>query len=255
VHWDDMTINIDSNKIQEFQEVGFTIVNISALIPKLSKFKKEIYEVFSLFSERSKGAEINDDQGVIKFRMDNQILQYKAVKHLWNNPHLSSIGGDQIFLKVLKSFGFVKPSFEYQPLFRCDMPVKGQSIFHQHQDYVYNIGSNNSVTVWIPLQDVDESMGALKVEPRSHKNGIYPNKKGIIKKEYKFDFLSVPIEFGNALIFNQKLVHQSGENISNQIRFSIQLRFTDLGCISYAERGYPQNHIVVTQKFAGDVAN
>jgi len=35
--------------------------------------------------------------------------------------------------------------------------------FPAHQDFVYNHGSLNSVTVWIPLQDVSIEMGALEI--------------------------------------------------------------------------------------------
>jgi ectoine hydroxylase-related dioxygenase (phytanoyl-CoA dioxygenase family) len=249
-----MKKKLDLNKIQEIKDKGFAVVDLRDLSPKILNFKKEIYEVFSLFSERSGSSEIIDDEGIIKFRLENQALQYKALKHLCENPYLFSVGGDEIFLTILKSIGFMKPSFDLAPQLRCDLPVKDQSIFHQHQDYSYNIGSENSVTIWVPLQDVDYSMGPLRVAPGSHKYGVYPNSQGIINDEHTFEFLDVPITFGNALIFNQKLVHESGRNISNRVRFSIQLRYTDLGCASYTDRGYPKNHKVVTEKFAGDIS-
>ena len=95
----------------------------------------------------------------------------------------------------------------------------------------------------------------MLVVPGSHTNGTFPNVQGIIPNNFKFDFVSVPLKLGEALIFNQKLVHQSGVNISDKIRFSIQLRYTDLGCPHYAQRGYPLNHKFTTEKYDGEISS
>jgi hypothetical protein len=58
------------------------------------------------------------------------------------------------------------------------------------------------------------------------------------------------LRFGEVLVFNQKLVHQSGRNISEAIRFSIQVRFSDLCDSEYAARRWPSNHKVTTDAFA-----
>ena len=50
----------------------------------------------------------------------------------------------------------------------------------------------------------------------------------IIKNRYKFTFKDVPCKIGDVLIFSQCLVHKSGNNSSNSVRFSIQIRFNDL---------------------------
>ena len=54
------------------------------------------------------------------------------------------------------------------------------------------------------------------------------NKDNIIKSRYKFDFKDVLCKIGDVLIFSQCLVHKSGNNNSNSVRFSIQIRFNDL---------------------------
>lgn len=236
-----------------YQKDGYFIAHVPQVLPQIEDLRAEIYEVFSTLSIASGGQPIKDDAGVIHFRTTNQPRQFQAVKQLWNAPKLFAVAGNSIFLSVLKDIGFVQPIMELPPLLRCDIPIKEQSIFEQHQDYSYNIGSQNSVTIWIPLQDVEVESGALLVAPGTHLNGVYPNKKGIITADHKFDFQSCPVKLGEALVFNQKLVHQSGVNTSNKIRFSIQLRFSDLSCADYAGRGYPINHKVTTESYAGEV--
>lgn len=176
-----------------------------------------------------------------------------GVKHLWGLPSLWAVAGDPLFLVLLKQLGLEHPILEVPPLLRCDMPIQGQSIFQQHQDYPYNIGSANSVTIWIPLQDTTEQEGALLVAPGTHTQGIFPNSRGIITAEHDFEFESCPVKMGEVLIFDQKLVHQSGFNRSDRIRFSIQLRFSDLRCPEYASRGFPINHKITTDAYAGEV--
>ena len=47
------------------------------------------------------------------------------------------------------------------------------------------------------------------------------------------------MKLGQAVVFSEFLVHASGYNVSNKIRFSVQLRFTDLLSKEYMLRGYP----------------
>jgi len=248
-----LSFNYKGVKMTDMQLNGFVVVEIKNLIPEIEKLRKYIFHVFNLISTRAGFQEVKDDFGLIKFRQQSQPLQFQALKILWGSPQLLAIASNQIFIDRLIGLGFEEPIMEIQPLLRCDMPIVGQSIFQQHQDYVYNIGSENSCTIWIPLQDVTQEDGALLVDPGSHNKGIFPNKKGIISEEYEFNFQSVPLKLGQALIFNQKLVHQSGLNTSKKIRFSIQLRFSDLGCKNYALRGYPINHRSVISKYEGEI--
>ena len=60
----------------------------------------------------------------------------------------------------------------------------------------------------------------------------------IIKNNKKFKFTDVPLNFGEAVVFSQFLVHKSGYNLSDTVRFSVQLRLTDLAQKEYAKRGY-----------------
>lgn len=197
------------------------------------------------------GLKVENDSQLITFRESHQKLQYQALKLLYNLPELFAIGGSPVISSYLmEELEFKLPILDLPPHIRCDMPIKGQSIFEQHQDYSYNLGSANSVTIWLPLQDTNVEHGALYVAQGTHLDGVYPNIKGVIDENYIFDFQQCPIALGEALIFDQKLVHKSGVNYSDQVRFSIQLRFTDLGCDSYAKSGYPINHKITTENYA-----
>jgi phytanoyl-CoA hydroxylase len=103
----------------------------------------------------------------------------------------------------------------------------------------------NGVTLWVPLQNTTKKNGALKVIPKSHKNyqifnhsSLKSVKKNKLDKCFEeSDFKSINVKLGQALIFSNYLVHKSGNNSSNQIRMSFNVRFNDLLNKEYIKRG------------------
>lgn len=232
-----------------FEQSGYEIVQIPELLPLLTQLRLEIFECISTI----KGKPVTSDLELVEFYKQDQPLQYISVRHARNCFSMLQLGGHRQIFDILKSkFGFQFPSHDVQPGLRCDMPVEDQRIFFQHQDYTHNIGSDNSVTVWIPLQDTNEEQGALLVAPGTHKQGAIDNIGGIIPAEQKFDLRPCPIKLGEALIFDQKLVHQSGRNISKDVRFSVQMRISDLGCNDYRSRGFAINNVPTNVRILGD---
>ncbi|OUX33632.1 MAG: hypothetical protein CBE24_02080 [bacterium TMED264] len=222
---------------------GYVKVPLPNIIPKLKIIKKDVFNTFSFISEKNNGPIIINDKDIIDFHFRNKKLQYKTIKLLQYCSSIISLSGDKIFLNLLKKIGFIYPHLEIFPNFRCDMIIKDQSLFKSHQDYSFNKGSKNSITFWIPLQDTSINEGALKIVPGTHKLGLLKNKRGILKSSELFNFISCPVDFGEVLIFNQKLVHKSAHNKSNNIRFS------DLGCKEYQSKSYNINHTLIIKSF------
>jgi len=234
-----------------FDKLGYEVIDVSPIANILMKMREHSLAVFNCFSEFYYKKPVNTDEELVLFRQMSQKEQYQALKQLQFSPQIFRVAGDSFFPEVLKSkFGYKMPNLDLPPYMRCDIPINEQSLFRQHQDYSYNTGSSNSVTIWIPLQDTSISEGALLCSPGSHNNGVYENCNGIIHDRYEFDFEPVPVKFGQALLFDQKLVHKSGFNVSRNVRFSIILRFSDLGDLDYLKRGCPLNHEISTIKYA-----
>ena len=87
------------------------------------------------------------------------------------------------------------------------------------------------ITLWIPLVEIDSKCGGVTV---------YPGSDNVQQKTMKlnhgvwFDKIDVsgtvavdcaPMAKGDVLIFNRFLAHKSMPNLSNRIRFSLDLRF------------------------------
>jgi hypothetical protein len=234
----------------QFAEDGFQVVTIDGIDDRLQRVRSECFAIFDFIRYSSDKKRVTSDPDVLDFWKESQPRQYQAVKLGYHMPSLYGIVDHAPLISALKALGVQHPILDLEPQLRCDMPVCGQSVFKQHQDWTYNIGSKNAVTAWIPLQDTSVREGAPKVAPGSHKDGIYPHDNGVILDRYRFDFIDCPVRFGEALIFDQKIVHKSGVNMSDGIRFSVQIRYSDLQDEEYASRGWPRNHVRESRGFA-----
>jgi hypothetical protein len=57
------------------------------------------------------------------------------------------------------------------------------------------------------------------------------------------NYVQTSFEVGDLLIFSAFLVHRSGENITKNIRWSIQLRYNNMAEPTFKERGFPMPYI------------
>lgn len=101
-----------------------------------------------------------------------------------------------------------------------------------HQDWtVVDETKYSSVTIWVPLCDVDENNGAMQVSDGSHRfsdalraptlDDVFSEVKNEIRKDLK----NIPMKAGEALIFSQALLHASPPNLSDQRRDVITFGF------------------------------
>lgn len=114
-------------------------------------------------------------------------------------------------------------------------------------------GSLDSVVVWVPLVDIDRRLGALEVIPGSHRWGLLPadmaDGYGHLREPARGEPL-VPVEVrrGDALFFSSFLVHQSGTNVTDAIRWSCHFRYNNLRERTFVDRGFPHPYIYRPQE-------
>jgi len=121
-----------------------------------------------------------------------------------------------------------------------------------HQDWRSMQGSLDSIVVWVPLADVDIELGALEVVPGSHRLGLLTTKVensfGKVERFGDGDFVSVQAKQGDALFFSSFLVHRSGVNTTDSIRWSCHFRYNNLAERTFIERGYPHPYLYKPQE-------
>ncbi len=96
------------------------------------------------------------------------------------------------------------------------------------------------LTVWYPLMDADEENGCLQVIPGSHRDEELlthcPGGKKVLGSlhvpESEFEVgtaVSVPLKKGDALFMTRYTIHSSLPNVSDRVRFSMDLRYNPIG--------------------------
>ena len=117
-------------------------------------------------------------------------------------------------------------------LLNCNIYVKppGAGEFLLHQNWPAVPLDDTSVTVWCPLLDTDVANGTLEFVVGSHKIVPHvegPNVPGLfdkIRRQVIEKYLTpVPVKAGEAIIFDDSLIHWSARNTSPEPRVAIQI--------------------------------
>jgi hypothetical protein len=186
------------------------------------------------------------------FEKDFQQVVYcgKQAQHLVSLHRLSL---NEKILGALKELGLEFPIINVRPTIFFNSPRLGRRDVDwkkpSHQDWRTTQGSLDSVVVWIPLIDIDRSLGALEIVPESHRRGLlnyetwndYHTIAEDETKDLRFD--SVEVVKGDVLFFSTLLVHRSGNNTSGSVRWSCHFRYNNLYEPTFVQRGFPHSYI------------
>lgn len=125
--------------------------------------------------------------------------------------------------RYLKGYEILNCNFYVKP------PGTGEFVIHQNWPATKDL-NDTTVTVWCPLVDVVRENGALQFVEGSHK--ILPHVEGPLnlgyfdhfRKELIEKYLTPqPLPAGDALIFDDGLIHWSANNDGAEARIAIQI--------------------------------
>jgi len=114
---------------------------------------------------------------------------------------------------------------------RMDLPLDTRYTALWHQDHEYVGGETNTITAWIPLQDIDWEIGPLLIAPGTHLIAPRVHSKAANDRRVCFPRESERIEAillnrGDVLFFHSLLLHSGQVNFSDRVRFSVQARYS-----------------------------
>lgn len=209
-----------------------------------SKIKKKIEgEIFGIYLSLSKSNKKINLKNIVNYK---SLLKYlipldsklKLISILYDlcpaNPYISTLHNQEIFLKIIKQLRIKKPLLGTMTGVRFDRPNDEKRNTAIHQDQWYSFLSDNALTIWFNLDVMEKSLGPLIVYPKTHLKKIYnfiDNNKGtfdIRKKNLLPKEMEIKLQKNQILIFNQYLLHKSGNNVSDKPRVSLQIRYNDL---------------------------
>lgn len=138
---------------------------------------------------------------------------------------------------------------------RVDRPLDDSTILGWHQDFPYNVLSEDAATVWSPILPVSEEMGRMRVVPgnlrampvdlvKSEKakfhSSSYFRLSQLEQQSEAFENSSVvlpEIGVGEAVVQHSLLLHASGKNRSPELsRWVFTARYADVRRESSASR-------------------
>lgn len=207
--------------------------------------------------ERADVSEAKFERGMSKFfELDLQSFVNcgKQAQHLISLHQLSL---DARIIKVIHELGLEFPVISTRPLlyFNSSRLAKKEVYWRlsMHQDWRSMQGSLDAVVVWVPLVTISKALGALEIIPGSHRWGL-------IRSEMEDGYghiedsvidtsaaISVEVDPGDALFFSALLVHQSGTNVTDSIRWSCHFRYNNLRESTFVARGFPHPYIYKPQ--------
>ena len=133
---------------------------------------------------------------------------------------------------------FANPVYNSRP--KVPKVAAGAVPWHQDRSYWPGANANPVITVWIPLVDADEVNGCLKIWPRTHNTELVPHhheshtgtaytevdiEDAELNQYKKISPVTLPIEAGGAILFNDRCIHMSTPNDSDHVRWSVDLRY------------------------------
>jgi hypothetical protein len=167
-------------------------------------------------------------------------LLNEAVYNLIADPRLTGIMASLLGPEISANGDYwIRPKVPGDPL----------TTLAWHQDSNYYLGRRDSNTVdamiapkgkvlsvWVPLVDVDEHNGCLKLVRGSHRHGMVAARRDKLGHWTPIEDVSrygtvanQPMQIGDVLIFNNLTLHASGNNNSDHVRWNIDLRYSPAG--------------------------
>lgn len=125
-----------------------------------------------------------------------------------------------------------------------------------HQDAAYWPNTRPKLSIWIALDDVNESNGALKVFPGGHKKD-WTHGEGVRETEGEFtnvirdipmdspEALTCEMAMGDALFFSDLLPHASCSNESGEDRYAIISTYHDPAPDDSFDLMFEARHVIV----------
>lgn len=108
----------------------------------------------------------------------------------------------------------------------------GRTPWHQDAAVLPPEAETELVTVWVPINDAPEETGCLQFMPGAHRDGLRRHGFGAVDGlELPADAVAndnlatVPAKRGDVLLIHRHCPHASLPNVSDQVRFSLDLRF------------------------------
>lgn len=239
--------SLSKEQIDFYNEQGYLVLPNLLTEEELAPAKEAMNQKVSMIAEELVQAGLISDKledRPFKFRLaelfkdltSEEFLKYgrswrdrlPGYFHLMSNSKIidavESLIGSEIFSN---------PIYNTRP--KIPKVAAGAVPWHQDKSYWPDANANPVITVWIPLVDANEVNGCLHIKPKTHRtklldwhNESYTGTGYTALHETqlgKTKTVVLPVPAGSAILFNDRCLHMSTPNESNEVRWSVDLRY------------------------------
>lgn len=247
-------VTLQPEEVQSYHDNGFLIAKNLFPSGDIHEIRRDAINIFKRQLSRSGYHPENYDafeKDLYSFFKEDQEAFINCGKHMQHTVSLHKLSLCPQILEVLKKIGLSSVTVCTRPvLFANSKHLATKDIYHTipaHQDMFSMDGSLNSVVVWLPLINVTKNLGALQVVPKSHKMGLMTSSVaegfGMVDHYEDEHFISLELDVGDAVFFSSFLVHRSGINSTDSIRWSANFRYNDVDDADFIKRKFPHPYI------------
>ncbi|XP_064616893.1 uncharacterized protein LOC135480894 [Liolophura sinensis] len=244
---------LNDNQIRQFFEEGYVVVEdfftadelqpcrdaINMMVDNLAEKLycagkvKDRYKEFGLFQRLTELEKDFQGSNILLFKHQKMP---KAFCNLWSNERI---------LNVMEQL--IGPDVAGHPVWnlRTKTPNSEAVNIPWHQDSAYFSADSYYhliPTAWVPFLDTTEENGCMQVVRRGHREGkvarhtccqgptwyVMLEEEDMEKElgvDMTRDLVTVPVKYGGFLLFHNITPHRSLPNVSNDVRWSVDLRW------------------------------
>jgi len=247
-------VTLQPEEAQSYHDNGYLITKNLVPPGDIHEIRKDAINIFKRQLGRCGYHPENYEEferDLYAFFLEDQEAFVNCGKHMQHTTSLHKLSLCPQILEVLKMLGLSSVTICTRPvLFANSKHLATKDIYHTipaHQDMYSMDGSANAIVVWLPLINVTKSLGALQIVPKSHTMGLLTSSVtegfGMVDRYKDDDFVSLELDVGDAVFFSSFLVHRSGDNSTDSIRWSANFRYNDVDDADFIARKYPHPYI------------
>lgn len=244
---------LSQEDVRKFFEDGYVLVKDVFSKEKLEACKNAINQMADDLAQKLyKAGKITDlcsDSGfsdrLIKLEKQFPGANVLFIKQAKMTQAFRDLWTDDALLNIIEQL--IGPDIAGSPVWnlRAKVPRDEATTVPWHQDNGYFDTDSYRVlvpTAWIPFVDATETNGCLQIMTGGHKSGkvathqcchggtwyVMLEEEEMEKTlgiDVKKDLRTCPVPFGSMLLFNNLIPHRSLDNISDHIRWSVDLRW------------------------------
>lgn len=168
---------ISKSDIADFREKGHALTRELLSPAEIAIYHDVISEAAKKYNTEKRKLEDRDTYGKAFLQIMNLWRNDEAVKKFVLSKRLAKVAADLLGVENVRIY-------HDQALFK--EPGGGPTPWHQDQ-YYWPIDTTNTITMWMPLVDIDVDMGMLTFASGSQKNGALFNTEISDESEAEFD--------------------------------------------------------------------